>query len=360
MVEAASSTNPQRQVARAIGDVRRGVPVIIADDRDKILVLASELAEPAGLAAVAAVAVPPMTLILTANRAAVLNLAAHGSAVVAIDATRLSPETICSLGDATGDLDLPLRGPFRVLPAPPLAAAAVQLCKVARMLPAPLVGTLAANPGDDFLSVSAAAVRDHDESLARSLTIVSSAQVPLADAPSTRIVAFRPADGGIEHVAIIVGDPPHDTTPLVRLHSECFTGDLLASLRCDCGQQLRGAVQLFATSGGGILLYLAQEGRGIGLINKLRAYALQDQGFDTMEANRRLGFEDDERLFLPAAEMLQRLGFKRIRLLTNNPDKVAGLERHGIVVSERVPHAFPANPHNERYFDAKVRKGHRF
>ena len=121
---------------------------------------------------------------------------------------------------------------------------------------------------------------------------------------------------------------------------------------------LRGAVQLMAEQGSGVLLYLAQEGRGIGLINKLRAYRLQDQGFDTMEANRRLGFAEDERLFRPAAEMLKRLGFTTIRLLTNNPDKVNGLRKLGIDVVERVAHAFPANEHNERYLAAKAQRGH--
>jgi GTP cyclohydrolase II len=146
---------------------------------------------------------------------------------------------------------------------------------------------------------------------------------------------------------------------LVRLHSECFTGDLLGSLKCDCGDQLRGAIATIAAAGGGALLYLAQEGRGIGLINKLRAYRLQDQGFDTVEANERLGFEPDERLYGVAAKMLQLLGFKSIRLLTNNPLKVEALEAAGITVTERVPHAFPANPHNRGYLRTKAEKsGH--
>jgi GTP cyclohydrolase II len=146
---------------------------------------------------------------------------------------------------------------------------------------------------------------------------------------------------------------------LARLHSECFTGDLLGSLRCDCGQQLRGALALMAERGGGVLLYLAQEGRGIGLINKLRAYRLQDEGFDTIEANERLGFEADERLFEAAAEMLRELGYARVRLLTNNPDKVAALGRLGIEVVERVGHAFPASNHNEAYLATKRRRsGH--
>jgi GTP cyclohydrolase II len=144
---------------------------------------------------------------------------------------------------------------------------------------------------------------------------------------------------------------------LTRLHSECFTGDLLGSLKCDCGDQLRGAVQAIAKAGGGVLLYLAQEGRGIGLMNKLRAYRLQDEGFDTMEANQRLGFAADERLYDIAARMLRLLGYSKVRLLTNNPDKVRALQAAGIEVTERVPHSFPDNAHNRDYLRVKAEKG---
>src|SRR5260221_267062 len=184
---------------------------------------------------------------------------------------------------------------------------------------------------------------------ARSLRPVSEARVPLADAENTRIIAFRPSDGGIEHLAILIGDPDPQGSVLVRLHSESFTGDLLGSLRCDCGDQLRGAIAEIARAGIGVLLYLAQEGRGIGLVNKLRAYQLQDDGFDTADANEQLGFAADERVFLPAPEMRRQLGFERVRLLTNNPEKVAALTRCGIAVVEPVPHVFTANGQNERY-----------
>ncbi len=148
---------------------------------------------------------------------------------------------------------------------------------------------------------------------------------------------------------------------LARLHSECFTGDLLGSLKCDCGEQLRGAIKEISSAGSGVLLYLAQEGRGIGLINKLRAYRLQDQGFDTIEANERLGFEADERLYGIAAKMFSLLGHKSVRLMTNNPEKVAALEAAGIEVAERVPHAFESNEHNRAYLDTKAKKaGHLF
>jgi GTP cyclohydrolase II len=143
------------------------------------------------------------------------------------------------------------------------------------------------------------------------------------------------------------------------LHSECLTGDVLGSLKCDCGPQLHAAIEAIAAAGWGVLLYLRQEGRGIGLVNKLRAYALQDQGFDTVDANVRLGFAIDARDFGVAARMLQLLGQDRVRLLTNNPAKVAGLEAAGVTVIERVPHALPANPHNELYLATKRdRTGH--
>jgi len=185
--------------------------------------------------------------------------------------------------------------------------------------------------------------------------------VPLADAPDARIIAFRPSNGGHEHLAIVIGEPGTTEPVLVRLHSECFTGDLLGSLRCDCGDQLRRAIAEISIQGSGIVLYLAQEGRGIGLVNKLRAYQLQDQGYDTLDANERLGFDADERLYLPAAEMLHRLGFNRVRLMTNNPDKVAQLARCAIDVVERVPHVIPSNDHNQAYLRTKaLRGGHLF
>ena len=199
----------------------------------------------------------------------------------------------------------------------------------------------------------------YDLAAAASLHPVSSARVPLAGAENTQVIAYRPADGGVEHLAIVIGDLDVNQPVLIRMHSECFTGDLLGSLKCDCGEQLRGAIEEIGRVGSGVLLYLSQEGRGIGLMNKLRAYHLQDDGYDTVEANERLGFEPDERLFLPAAEMLRQLGIQAVELMTNNPDKVAQLESQGINVVRRVQHEFPSNAHNEQYLATKARRsGH--
>lgn len=308
-------------------------------------------------------------LVLTAARAAVLHIGPTGHDMILLPLRDLPGDVggraalVRDLADASRDLAAPLRGPFtRIKAAPPPAASlAVKLAKTAYLLPAAVLLTPAADAAlpADLLTVPAEAVKTYDLAAAETLTPVSQARLPVIDAEDAQLYAFRPADGRQEHFALVIGAPDPSKPVLTRLHSECFTGDLLGSLRCDCGEQLRGAVRTIAEAGGGILLYLAQEGRGIGLVNKLRAYQLQDQGFDTVDANQRLGFDADERWFLPAARMLQRLGYDRVRLLTNNPEKVKGLEACGIAVAERVPHKFPSNAHNEAYLAAKrKRSGH--
>jgi len=257
------------------------------------------------------------------------------------------------LADPALDLSTPLKGPLRVLPVvePQAARATLELARLAGLLPAFLVGT-----GEVELAVTAAAIRAYESPDA--LRIVSRAKLPVAEFEGATMVAFRGRDAGQEHVALVVGEP-NGSVPLVRLHSECLTGDVFGSLKCDCGPQLHQALRLIAESGWGVLLYLRQEGRGIGLINKLRAYQLQDQGFDTVDANLRLGLPVDARGYAIAAKMLTLLGQDRVRLLTNNPAKVSGLEAAGISVAERVPHSLQANPHNEGYLATKrARTGH--
>ena len=355
-------------VNRAIADYRHGRAVLIRGDGGAVLALAAELASGDQVARLAAMASGEALLALTEARARALNIKPSGHAVILLELSPwLGAEAVRTLPDATTDLEQPLRGPFMRQKRAPLAAeaAAVTLAKRARLLPAAVVATIDAGQAEAvaqaemLISVPAGDVESYEVASAAALTQVESASIPLAGAENCRVVAFRPGDGGVEHLALVIGSPRVSGPVLARLHSECFTGDLLGSLRCDCGEQLRGAVKAIEEAGGGVLLYLAQEGRGIGLINKLRAYRLQQAGFDTVDANLRLGFDADERIFRPAAEMLRQLGIAEVRLLTNNPDKVAGLQACGITVVERVPHAFPSNTHNEFYLNTKKRRsGH--
>ncbi len=369
-------------VDRAIAEMRRGRPVLLeSDDGDNALALAAEQASPDSLADLCNWALGgaqggalggmdsqnSAVLVLTESRARALHIKPTGTGVILLPVDKdTDVGLVQTLADGSTDLSQPLRGPFRRDRRPPheTEIAAVQLAKASRLLPSAVVVPIIDETDlytaeQQYLTVTTAQIADYEASAALTLKQVAEAPVPLAGAENCRMVAFRPADGGIEHLAIIVGDPDRHSPVLTRLHSECFTGDLLGSLKCDCGEQLRGAIALMAEQGNGVLLYLAQEGRGIGLMNKLRAYSLQAEGFDTIEANLRLGFDADERVFLPAAQMLGLLGFSDVRLLTNNPDKVAGLEACGITVSDRVTHKFPSNVHNEFYLRTKKdRSGH--
>lgn len=355
-------------VARAVDELRRGLPVVVQDGACRIALLALEQASDASLAILETSAGGQAQLLISGTRAATLKLtsdrAAAGEAAVLVTRTPwLDLPAMLAAADPVDDLAAPLKGPFQATPLGDMAQAALaalRLLKQARLLPAGLVVTGLAGGDPGWLTVAAIDVLAGPARQSATLKIAASAKVPLQAAEHARVMAFRSDDGGMEHLAIVVGDPPRDAPVLTRLHSECFTGDLLGSLKCDCGPQLQGAIaRLAAEPDGGVLLYLAQEGRGIGLINKLRAYQLQDQGFDTVDANIRLGFEIDERQFAPAAKMLALLGFSSVRLLTNNPEKVAGLEAAGITVAARVPHQFISNRHNEAYLRTKQKRtGH--
>ena len=352
-----------RMVHRAAAELRRGTPVLLGGSAPLAL-LAAETAGERGLREFTELADGPPVVLLARSRAvAVLNRRVlPADPVVALRLARgfLEPRVLQALADPT--LDQTRAETPREVAAPPAAAAALALVKLSRLLPAALaapavpdaaalagrLGVLAV-PADDAATYPAAGLAG--------LTRVAEARVPLESAEDTTIVAFRTDDAGVEHLAIVVGDPTALEAPLVRLHSECFTGDLLGSLRCDCGVQLRGAIRRMAKEHAGVLLYLAQEGRGIGLVNKLRAYALQDRGLDTLDANRALGWGADERNFMVAATMLEALGLRRVRLLTNNPEKLSALAACGIDVAGRVPHAFAPNGVNDHYLATKA---HRF
>lgn len=355
-----------RAVHRAIADTRRGVPVVLAA-RVPLIVVPAETVGAEGLRLIDLLSAGQPLLLLAPARAAVILQQrledADPAVAFLLNRPLIDAATLKRAADPTLEQILPQ---FERAPAlPDEAPAALALAKLARLLPAMVAapirpGWASLRAGSDLLSVPAADLLAYPTNLAATLTRVAEVAVPLEDAPDARLVAFRALDQGIEHMAILIGDPAASAVPpLVRVHSECFTGDLLGSLRCDCGPQLRGAIKRIAAEGAGAVLYLAQEGRGIGLINKLRAYTLQDRGLDTVDANRALGWQADERNFHIAAAMLRALGLPRIRLLTNNPEKMAGLLACGIDISERVPHVFTPNGVNDAYLDTKARRfGH--
>lgn len=340
-------------VERAIAALRAGRPVAVGE----VTILSVETATEALLDLLDPKGQAP--LLLSGERAAALglgNLREAGDLKHAVQVHRaewLDRASASALADPGLDFD---RGPIGPLAAEPVrcpdeAEAALTLARLAGVLPAVWLveGNAQARVGlDDIMD----AVR------APQVRLVTRARLPVDGVEETQIVAFRDSGTGEEHVALLVG-AFGGKPPLVRLHSECLTGDVFGSLKCDCGPQLKEALRLIGAAGGGVLLYLRQEGRGIGLANKLRAYALQDRGLDTIEANLRLGFADDERGYGVAAAMLRALGVDQVRLLTNNPTKVAGLEAAGIRVAERVAHHMPVNPHNADYIATKKAKsGH--
>ena len=355
-----------RTVDRARVALRCGDVVAIDDGAGTLaLALAVETLTTEALARLHRLAGSEPVVALTRWRAAALGLVTPGGpGVLALTPPAAEPsvESIHALLDPGR---APALSEAAVSEADAHAVAAVRLTKLAALLPTAVVARVAAERGadaawslgHDLRLVRAADIADYRRQEARALRRVADARVPLADAPEAQVIAFRPSNGGHEHLAIVIGAPRPGEPVLVRMHSECFTGDLLGSLRCDCGEQLRRAIAAISEQGHGIVLYLAQEGRGIGLVNKLRAYQLQDEGYDTLDANEALGFDADERLYLPAAEILRQLGFERVRLMTNNPDKMAQLGRCGIEITERVPHVIPSNDHNAAYLRAKAQRG---
>lgn len=355
---------PSERLARARADLRMGVGVVLVEGASAALALAAETAAVERLRELRALGA--IDLVLSGRRAATLKARAYDGDVARVVVPESADLTwVRATADPSADMQFPLKGPYatRREGGAALHRAAVRLCKAAHLLPAALVvpmpeaeaRALAAREG---LGVIEAGTVPADPGRV-ALVEVAAAPVPLAVARAERLRVFRPLDGGEEHYAVEIGQPDRAAPVLCRLHSACFTGDVLGSLKCDCGPQLHAALAQIAAEGAGLLLYLNQEGRGIGLANKMRAYALQDQGFDTVEANHRLGFEDDERDFALGATMLSALGFAKARLMTNNPAKVAMLEACGIAVVERVPLRVGRGPLNDAYLRTKAAKsGH--
>lgn len=345
-----------RRAARAVDALRRGWPVRVTGDDGVLDLLAIESASDAtladfddGVADVLLSGERAVTLKLTNQRAA----AAPGP--VRLTGAATSVAAGLAIADPALDLANPLKGPFRTQATGGEAAAmaAMLMARHAGLLPAFFVREAAGGAETACNAADVDALLDPTR-----LHIAARARLPVEASEGAEIVAFRTPEEASDHVALVIGKRDA-SPPVVRLHSECLTGDVLGSLKCDCGPQLHAALHAMADAPWGVLLYLRQEGRGIGLVNKLRAYALQDQGYDTVDANLRLGFPVEARDFAIAGRMLQLLNIPRIRLMTNNPEKVARLEREGVEVVERIPLALPTNKYNEQYLATKRdRTGH--
>ncbi len=351
-------------LARARGDLRMGLPVVLTDGAEAILALAAETVNGDRLRDLRNLDPAPV-IAITARRAETLKARAYDGdlARVVISGTA-DAAWVRAIADPADDLNAPMKGPLATLRdgSATLHRTAVALAKAARLLPA--VVAVALRDGAERLHhqgltrIDAPAATAHLAERSP-LSSVVSARLPMQVSEAGRLHVFRPEDGGEEHYAVEIGRPDRSAPTLARLHSACFTGDLLGSLKCDCGPQLRAALAQMGAEGSGVLLYLNQEGRGIGLANKMRAYSLQDQGFDTVQANHRLGFEDDERDFRLGADILKAMGFSAVRLLTNNPAKITMMERTGIAVVERVPLRVGKTAQNRGYLATKAAKsGH--
>lgn len=350
-------------LARARADLRMGVPVVISGP-DPIVIAAAETLSVTRLEDIRALA-DDMHLVITERRASTLKARAYdGDLARLVLPSDADLSWVQGVADPASDLMQPMKGPLNSARDGDATThrVAIQLAKSARLLPAVVtvsiddpVGFAAAH---QLVCLAADRVAPHLSERSPLHPIVS-ARLPLEVSEAGRLHIFRPDDGGEEHYAIEIGRPDRAQPVLTRLHSACFTGDLMGSLKCDCGPQLRAALAHMGAEGAGVLLYMNQEGRGIGLANKMRAYALQDQGFDTVEANHRLGFEDDERDFRLGSDILRNMGFSKARLLTNNPRKVEMMQASGIEVTERVPLHVGENRHNAAYLATKVAKsGH--
>jgi GTP cyclohydrolase II len=343
-------------VERGLAEFRSGRPMIITGPGQEIVALPVDGMTDERLAAFRRLCMPSEPhLVVTAQRANALGLAQTGAVGFALSGRDTAATILSLVADARVERSL------NVVPAGPNADAAIELAKLAQRLPALLVADAAAAAACDppLLSVAADAIMQFRQAAIASLAVGAEANVPVNGGTPTRFVVFRDAIGG-SSIAVIVGAPDLARPVPVRLHSACLTGDVFGSRRCDCGDQLRLSLARLEEEGGGIILYLEQEGRGLGLANKMRTYQLQDAGLDTIDANSTLGFDDDERDYGVAVRMLQILGCTRVLLLTNNPAKLDGLAQAGIEVVGRIPLQGPVNADNRRYLTAKAtRAGHK-
>ncbi|WP_159080024.1 GTP cyclohydrolase II [Methyloceanibacter sp. wino2] len=347
-----------RSVRHAMSALRDGLPILV-DGRRPLVVLAAETASGLNLREITDLAIEEPALLLAAGRARALgyDTSFPPETVLAfpVDPSSLTPEEVRGLADPTVPQHLTRLGEPTAVPMN--GDIAVDLAKHAQLLPALIVGLTTTADAQRYATKGYPVVDGEDIvgqfNQPPSLERIATTELPLDVASVARAIVYRDSESGLHNIALIIGDPSKQSAPLVRVHSACFTGDVLGSLRCDCGPQLRRALERMSEEGSGVLLYLAQEGRGIGLTNKLRAYLLQERGQNTLEANHSLGWESDARCFGLAAAILKDLGIQTVRLLSNNPNKLESMSQFGIVVQSRVAHTIAPNGTNNRYLETK-------
>ena len=365
------------KIERAISELRRGGKIIISDINSgmSVILTAAEMIEIDTVTNLSHLTSSRPNIILSPNRANALGLTSNNYPCSVLIEKLWTINDILSLCMPLNNHPQPYLNGVVFEKSNNVVSTCLLLLRQARLLPAGIMSIISNVPiekvsdwasKNNIIYVDSANVTSFEKNNAERLSIAVRAKVPLAVTNNCEVVIFRPKDGGNEHFCLLIGksryslnDQEADHIPMVRIHSQCITGDILDSLKCDCGQQLKESIKLMAQADEGILIYLAQEGRDIGLLNKLRAYSLQEQGMDTVEANLALGFKDDERLYYPAKEILKQLNINSIKLITNNPKKINHLTKLGIKVLERIPIKIQANKYNKKYLKTKSKKsGH--
>jgi GTP cyclohydrolase II len=366
------------KIERAISELRRGGKLVVSDINTGtcVLLIAAELIENETIQNLSELTQSRPSIILSPNRSNAIGINVQNQPSSILIKKQWSKNDILSLCMPLYGHKRPKMNGVILESNDSIISSCLLILRQARLLPAGLMSIISNvtienisqwSFKNDFLNVEVSDIKSYETSNADSLKMSVRAKVPIANTDNCEIIIFRPKDGGDEHFCLLFGKTRniletlnHKHIPLVRVHSQCITGDVLESLKCDCGQQLKQSIKMMSKANEGILIYLAQEGRDIGLLNKLRAYTLQEKGMDTVEANVALGFEDDERLYYPAKQILKKLNIDTLKLITNNPKKVENLSNLGINVKERIPIKIEANKHNRKYLKTKSKKSGHF
>ena len=372
------SKNSTIKIERALSELRRGGKIVISDENTgvSIVLFAAELIEKGTIEEISQATLSRPSIILSSNRASAIGIKINNQPCSILVQRSWTETDVLSLCMPLIDHPKPKINGV-ISENNKIVSSCLLILRQARLLPAGLMSIISNVSLDDInhwsfkndlININTNDIQFYETSNSNKLTMSVKAKVPISYTDDCEIVIFRPKDGGDEHFCLIFGktrnvtnDINHDCdNTLVRIHSQCITGDILESLKCDCGQQLKESIKLMANANEGLLIYLAQEGRDIGLLNKLRAYSLQENGMDTVEANEALGFNDDERLYYPAKEILSQFKINKVRLITNNPKKVEHMLNLGISVTERIPIKIDANKHNKKYLETKSKKSGHF